>query len=311
MTLFPHQLAAYKELRRTADAFFFKPWQDLPVRPRFNRLVVGPSGTGKTHLARCLASECSVPYLELCATNWIPLGASERGARPSWLDVADFCYAHPQGIICLDEIDKCGERSPWMTYLRVEIFSLLDRRCPANLIWRPDEAELDDGSVGQARIKVAKHLDGGMLLVGAGAFQDLWDAQREAAGFHSRATAKAAAHTLSHQTMAQVIPVEILNRFVSPVLAIPRLEERDYLAIVKALARELKPQDRPRVRRLAQNTLELAVEQGLGSRWAEQLLLELVTSSRSLPKPRAGSVVWPAAGPEMVEAQQESDGPGQ
>jgi hypothetical protein len=214
---------------------------------------------------------------------------------------------YPQGIICLDEVDKLGQPTAWMTYLRVEMFCLLDRRCPANLRWRPEDARLDEDSDEDARAKVEMRLEGQMLIVGAGAFQDLWDVQRDSVGFHAKRGISASSRTLTHKRMSEVIPVEILNRFVPPVLAMPRLQESDYLAILKALSRGLIVQERPRLRRLAQRSLAAACEQGLGSRWAEQLLLELVSQGRAVPKAVSASASKQEACSALPGEQQEAE----
>ena len=257
----------------------------MPLRPRFNRLVVGPSGTGKTHLARQLASKLGTPYLELCVTNWIPMGANDRGARPTWLDIAGFCHANHRGVICLDELDKSGCNSPWMTYLRVEIFSLLDKRFPANLHWKPGDDDEFEADEGKCRTAIEERLSNAILVIGAGAFQDLWQAHREPAGFHA-GTAKPA-KIISHRAMAEVIPVEILNRFVPPVIAIPPLEKGDYLAIFDSLRRRFPKARRTRLRELARSSLDEAIEDQLGARWAEKLVLELATRDHHRPEPKS------------------------
>lgn len=280
--IFPYQEAAYRQLRATAETFFRGWWKDLPLRPRFNRLVVGPTGTGKTHIARQLAEDLAVPYFEVCITNWIPMGAAERGARPTWLDIADFCHANQQGILCVDELDKCGQSSPWMTYLRVEVFSLLDKRFPGNLDWRPrgdDDFEDCDKKI---RASVEQRLRDCFLVIAAGAFQNLWRARRAPVGFHSRPAAPF--DTITHRAMGEVVPAEILNRFVPPVIAIKPLSKDDYRAILGSLCRRLPKAKRSQLRALAARSIDDAVADQLGARWAEKLLLELATRSRRGPR---------------------------
>lgn len=277
--LFPHQALAFRQLLTTAHAFFECPWQQLPLRPRFNRLVIGPSGTGKTHLVRQMAAKLELPLMELCATNWMPLGAHDRGAHQTWLDIADFCFAHKRGIIFLDEIDKAGAHTPWMQHLRVEIFSLLDHCVPGILDWQPKKAEADDefceNDLNRARYIIGSRLRDRILVIAAGAFQDLWQSFRVPAGFHSRTTATES--LLPHSLLAEAIPVEIINRFVPPVLALPPLGDRDYRAILSSLCRRFPKPQRAKLRRLGKNSLSEAMQQQLGTRWAEQLVLELLT----------------------------------
>lgn len=285
--IFPHQQRAYEILRSTARAFFSDEWKSFTlVRPRFNRLLIGPSGTGKTHLVRALATELQLPMLELSFLNWIPIGAVERGARPTWLDLGEFCCRHERGIIFLDEIDKCAERSSWITHLRVEAFCLLDRFVPGNLKW--DDIDLGDDDVRANGVRV---LAEGMLILAGGAFQDLWTEQaRPTAGFHSSSSSP----DIDHRTLGNVIPVEIANRFVSPPVILHPLRREDYEEMVTAICRDLPTQLAQTVRRRAQETLTAAINAGLGCRWIEQLLLEAMTEgsarfpqrSRSLRSPK-------------------------
>jgi ATP-dependent Clp protease ATP-binding subunit ClpA len=78
MAIFSHQRDAFGALRDTAHAFFSGIWANLPHRPRFTRLVVGPTGSGKSHVVRELARNLGLPLLHLCASSWIPLGAARR-----------------------------------------------------------------------------------------------------------------------------------------------------------------------------------------------------------------------------------------
>ncbi len=79
-----HQLAVYSALLKTAQVFFETDWHDLSIRPRLARFIAGPTGTGKSFLVRRLAEQLELPLLDLAASNWIPLGCSQRGARPTW-----------------------------------------------------------------------------------------------------------------------------------------------------------------------------------------------------------------------------------
>ncbi len=273
--LFNHQLPAFRALRSTAEVFFRGDWRRLAVAPRFTRLLIGPSGSGKTHVVRHLAKVMPLPMLEVSSVNWIPMGCSERSAVPTWKQIASFCHDQKQGIIFIDEVCKLGERSSWMNHLRVEIFSALDRVIPVNLSW-----EIDDDCPHSTSADCLKHaqdiLSNHMFVVGGGAFQDLW-AQKNvrSMGFGAEDISKPSVP--AQHELASVIPTEIANRFVTPPLVLPPLGEPEYRLLLDSLCGCLPGRLAMIIRRAGDESIEDAVTQGLGCRWAERLVLEALT----------------------------------
>lgn len=277
--LFAHQEAAYRALLATAEVFFHANWRRLSViTPRFTRLLVGPSGTGKTHLVRRLARELDVPMLEIASATWIPLGCADRAGCSSWKQIATFCHDHRQGIIFIDEVDKLGERSSWMTHLRVEIFAALDRTIPVNLSWELDE-ECGHADSGECRAHAARVLRERMLVVGGGAFQDLWETKNpKTMGFGANAPPPPGIP--EQHELAMVIPAEIANRFVTPPLILPPMDEGEYRLLLARLCKCLPGRLATRVRAAGNASIGEAVHHGLGCRWAERLILEALTAER-------------------------------
>jgi len=274
--IFNHQQAVRVELVRTIRAFFHAPWRNLPVRPRFNRFITGPTGVGKSTLVREVARETDIPLFEVSATNWIPLGVSDRSARATWIDIADFCKAHKRGIIFLDEADKLGAESAWMNHVRVEIFSLLDQRVPQNLFLKSEDDALGE-SPEEAFAHVSNKLSHDIFIVGAGAFQCLWEGRvRSSLGF--RTPSCSADPGLASRDMHSVIPPEIANRFASPVLQLRPLAKADYLEMAESVASHLTELHNASFRRLANERLDSALSNQSGCRWVEELLLEVITS---------------------------------
>ncbi len=273
--LFQHQRAVHAEILRTVKTYFEANWQDLPVRPRFNRFITGPTGTGKTTLVRSVAQELKLPVFELSASSWIPIGATERGARPTWLDIAHFCLTQKEGIIFLDETDKLGEQSSWMNHLRVEIFSLLDQKVPQQLLIKSTDGEDESDEEYECALRrhtVEERLRNQMVIVGAGAFQSLFETRGQSScGFHAKPVTADCA--LAPHEMHQIIPPEIANRFAGPILQLNPLKESDYREMAGRVRESLPPHLAKPFARLSDQRIETAVKNQSGCRWIEELLL--------------------------------------
>ena len=270
--LFPHQQQVFKSLLQTARVCFGSSWQSLPIRPRFARFVSGPSGAGKTHVARAVAEEIGMPFFAVDASTWIPLGASSRGATFTWVEIGRWLRENPQGIIFLDELDKIGS-SPegWLNYVRVEIFSLLDRRLPAGLSLYETEDEEESQRHAIELDVVAQRLTQGVFFIGAGAFQNIWEARGKAVvGFHLAENTDAG---LTHRQMAQAIPTEMANRFTGPILALRQLSKEDYGLMLRRCVRSLPKGLAGKVEGIGRKSLDDAVDNRLGVRWLEEILL--------------------------------------
>jgi len=136
-----YQQAAFQKLLSVAKACFALQRHTLPIRPRTNTLIIGPSGTGKSHLARTVATELSAMELEVefhsvSVGEWVLLGCSGRGGTPSWPVIVRFLKRNHNKsgvVLCADEIDKVSGGTTSETFLRTEIFSLLDLRIPTEV----------------------------------------------------------------------------------------------------------------------------------------------------------------------------------
>lgn len=272
--IFPHQKTVYQALSETARVFFDCDWVDLPIRPRFARFITGATGTGKTHVVTALSKKLDLPLYQIVATNWIPLGSSQRGARPTWLDLVEFCHSNLRGIILIDEVDKLMGWAPWMQCIRTEAFSLMDGRVPENVALPTSESGYDDLDALKLLLEIAKNrLLDSFLIVGAGAFQSLWQAKASGRiGFTAKVEEDA--WQLQKVDLAKVVPAEIVNRFASPILILQPLEEADYHSILANVLPELNAPLRHRVKKIAESSIAQAVANQTGCRWIEEVILQ-------------------------------------
>lgn len=102
-------LAVYNHYKRLDN-----PQTEVEIQ-KSNILMIGPSGTGKTHIVQTIAKMLDVPYTiadcsQLTAAGYI--GDSVDSVLQSLLAVADGDVAKAErGIVILDEIDKIRKQS--------------------------------------------------------------------------------------------------------------------------------------------------------------------------------------------------------
>lgn len=100
-------VAAYNHLKRLLA--------DDPLIKKSNILMIGPTGSGKTHIARTLAQVLEVPFVVVNATEYTEAGYYGKDVE---VMIAELLYATDgdlaaaeRGIVFVDEIDKVARRS--------------------------------------------------------------------------------------------------------------------------------------------------------------------------------------------------------
>lgn len=279
--LYPHQEDAFAQLMLMARVLFNRRWRALPIRPRFNALLIGPTGSGKTEIVRRVAAALSLPMFEVSASNWMLLGVQNRGATPTWPSLFQFLVENRRGIIFIDEVDKVAGTTDWSVFLRTEVFVLLDRTLPRDLSESDDlEGYARTGPARAKRRRLAQaRLRCRMLIAAAGAFQHLWeDANRRHVGFASTRD-ESAASLPNHDALSRFLPRELVNRFRSRLLPLHPLRREDYVGMLHSTAIRL-PQDlRSRFLALGEASVGTALTDQLGVRWLEDLVTETLAVS--------------------------------
>jgi len=105
-------IAAYAHLKRTAVR---RPRRATPAVRKSNVLLIGPTGCGKTHLARTLAGVLDVPFHVADATEFTEAGYYGKDVEVMIAELlvkAGHSVEEAQrGIVFIDEVDKIARRS--------------------------------------------------------------------------------------------------------------------------------------------------------------------------------------------------------
>ena len=169
-------------------------------------------------------------------------------------------------IIIVDEIDKVGDTTSWTTFLRSEVFDLLDWRIPRNL------ADSDGDMISETRILVAEEvLRKKTMIIGVGAFQSIWENQGKGTiGFLPR---QCDLPTPDSNDLSETLPRELSNRFGSNVITIPPLVREDYLGMLDSFLERMPEFWRERFAVVARAKIDDALRMQLGTRFFEEVLL--------------------------------------
>lgn len=156
MQVFDHQAAPLAEITARARAFFAGNWREIPIRPRFHSLLIGPTGTGKTALATMVAESVGATLVRISVPGWMPAGATGRSVAETIATIAQAVALNNRTLLALDELEKgCAPASnsfsnadsPWQQHCRLEIYDLLDGRWPQGLkMPNADDDEEDSSS---------------------------------------------------------------------------------------------------------------------------------------------------------------------
>lgn len=278
--IFPYQTQVFEQLGRIARTCANVSRSAIPIRLATAHLIIGPTGTGKTHLAKAVAAESGMPFLAISVSDWILLGSSNRGGTQTWPVLLDFIernLGEPGVIIFIDEIDKCYHDSNWNTFLRTEIFSVCDGRVPPGL------CDTDGDAVSPQRARrVADYLANKTLVLGGGAFQHLWDCPGRMIGFTGGAESSGIPDP---DALASTLPRELIGRFSSRLLVLPSPDEADYHAMLDTMAPQIPEHWRTSFLRIGRREVSDAVRLRKGARFVGETLFQAMIEDRTHTPP--------------------------
>jgi len=276
--ILPYQKPVFDRLCAVARACLYvdrRQFSALKFRACF--WLIGPTGSGKSFLAKALAQEMDVPFLSISVSDWMILGASNRGSTTTWPSILSFINKHKQkqgAIIFVDELDKCRDESNWNSFLRTEIFSLCDSRIP------PGIKDLDSDIISEHSIQEAEtFLRNKTMIIGGSAFQDIWE-ERSSTGIGFNQTPQTTSLP-ELPDLARILPREFVNRFCSEMFILPKIQEKDYLDMVETMAVHVPELWRNRFIDLGLSRIDQALRHQKGARYLEEILLSAVVEERA------------------------------
>ncbi|MDD5198222.1 MAG: AAA family ATPase [Terrimicrobiaceae bacterium] len=286
MKIFDHQSAAYQELLIRAQTYFAGHWRHLPIKTRWHSLIIGPTGGGKSALGTILAAETGAALLRINVTGWMPSGAHNRAVAETISTIIEHIHSHPKSILFLDEIDKVGYETPWNSYIRGELFEILDGVFPVGAKGTEDSslAVDDQGTLSLSqRNTLAEKLCTTTFVIGAGTFQDFYEAQGGSGqiGFQPEHQTLLQSFGPTPEIIAKKLPREVVNRFNSSLLLIPQLDPSHYKLIAHQAEQSLPSWIQPAFREAASVRLTQAIAARSGCRFVEEALSDALKCAKA------------------------------
>lgn len=286
MKIFDHQAAAYQELLLRAKTYFEGSWRDLPIKTRWASLVLGPTGAGKSALGMMLSADTAASLLRVNISGWMPCGAHNRAVAETISTIIDHIHRHQKSILFFDEVDKIWHETSWNSYIKGELFELLDGNLPMGIKGiGGDGLETDeDGILTYSQTaSVVEKLRSSTYIVGAGTFQDFYEEQSSSSqiGFHPDHRHQYPVSGPTADVIAKKLPRELLNRFNSSLLFLPPLEPHHYKLIAQQAEQSLPEWIQAAFREAASERIKQAIAARSGCRFIEEALSDALKHTKA------------------------------
>lgn len=294
--LSPQQQSVLSRLLPVARIATDGSGKGLPVQPRCHTMIIGPSGSGKSFVAKTIGAKLGLPTMIINVSSWVVLSARNEpwtfSSICQWLD-----SLQGGGILVLDEIDKIGGPTDWQSYIRLEAHDLLDgmiplaARMPCMVLDEPWEFSSQTAPAVD-RESLARKLRERVFILGCGAWQSAWNSNSRTLGFSTKSTA--IIELPGRNQILNSIEPELRQRFRNEVCWMAPMALADYHAVSSEISEQITNIGIRGVwDRLAGPAIEQAVSAGLGMRVFEELMLSALLETRVINGSSIGAYELP------------------
>jgi hypothetical protein len=234
--------AALERITEMGELFFERPANTTHLALRCAVLIVGPTGAGKTFLAKQAARQLRAEYFRVTRGDWIPQGARAK-TRPTTFQILDCLLASERLAIHCDEIEKMDIdfAQEWSAGIGSDLWNTLEGIFPVR-------EYLADTKFGDRPVptveEVERKIRTRMWVIGSGAWQKVFEQQGRKVSFQANRDGDAGGVTAVDIRKAALISPEILLRFNSDIVTLPYPGRQETTALLEstgitALAAEL------------------------------------------------------------------------
>lgn len=234
--------AALERITEMGELFFERPANTTHLTLRASVLVIGPTGAGKTFLAKQAARQLRAEYFRVTRGDWIPQGARTK-TRPTTFQILDRLLASERLAIHCDEIEKMDIdfSKEWSAGIGSDLWNTLEGIFPIR-------EYLADTKFGDRPVptveEVERKIRTSMWVIGSGAWQAVFEQNGKTISFNPNQDGGGGDVTVESIRKAALISPEILLRFNSDIVFLPYPGRHETAALlvstgIAALAAEL------------------------------------------------------------------------
>lgn len=219
-----------------------------PVIAKSNMLIIGPTGSGKTHMVQTLAKRLGLPFTMSDATSLTEAGYVgedvESIIKNLWLASGKSSNLTERGIVCLDEVDKLARRGNAQMRAGRDVGAEGVQQALLKIIESQRISINPGGARGRPPAELVQIETDNILFICAGAFAGLDEIierrlRRSAIGFGAEPTGTPLQRSdlLRHVSTEDLVAYGLIPEFIGRLPVVVTLDELSEGELVEVLWR--------------------------------------------------------------------------